>query len=168
MSKSEGKMQLPKVTIDEFFSTKEERDNRNKEYVTVIPIKEISNFPNHPYQVREDDEMYEMANSIKERGVLHPVLVRPKKDGGYEMISGHRRKKACELSGIKEIKAIVREMTDEEATITMVDCNKQREKVLPSEKAFAYKLKLEALKRQGKRNDLTSSPVGTKLNKKGT
>ena len=170
MTKKENEMHLPKMTPDEFFSTQEERDNKNKEYVKDIPIKEISNFPNHPYKViDDDDEMKEMVKSVKELGVLHPVLVRPKQDGGYEMISVHRRKRAVELAGIEEITAIVREMTDDEAIITMVDCNKQREKVLPSEKAFAYKMRLEAMKRQGARNDLsTSVPLGQKLENKTT
>lgn len=159
----EEKMKLPKVTLDDFLSTQEERDNKKKEYVTIIPVKEITNFPNHPYKVRDDEEMFSMAETVKQFGVIHPVLVRPKQNGGYEMISGHRRKRACEIAGVTEIKAIIREMTDEEATIIMVDSNNQREKILPSEKAFAYKMKLEAMKKQGKRNDLTSSPTATKL-----
>ena len=107
-----------------------------------------------------------LYNTRRKKGVIHPVIVRPKKDGTYEMISGHRRKRACELAGIKEIPAIVRDMSDEDAIIYMVDSNKQRERILPSEKAFAYKMKLEAMKRQGQRNDLeTSSPTATKLNK---
>lgn len=155
--KKEEKMHLPKVTIDDFFTTQEERDKKDLEYGSMIPVKEITNFPNHPYQVREDEEMLNMAESIKKFGIIHPVIVRKKENGGYEMISGHRRKRACEIAGFKEIKAIVRELTDDEATILMVDSNNQREKVLPSEKAFAYKMKLEAMKRQGKRNDLTSA-----------
>ena len=131
----------------------------------MIPIDKIEDFPNHPYQVKDNDEMREFAENIKANGVVMPVIVRPLKEGTYEMISGHRRKRACQLAGIKEIKAIVRELTDEQAIIQMVDSNKQREKILPSEKAFAYKMKLEAIKKQGKRNDLiTSSPVATKLN----
>lgn len=149
MKENEEKMHLPKVTLDDFFTTQEERDNKNREYVTIIPIKEISDFPNHPYKVRDDDEMFSMAETVKQFGVIHPVVVRKKENGGYEMISGHRRKRACEIAGITHIKAIVREMTDEEATIIMVDSNKQREKILPSEKAFAYKMKLEAEKHQG-------------------
>lgn len=161
--KKEEKMHLPKVTIDDFFTTQEERDKKDLEYVSMIPVKEITNFPNHPYQVREDEEMLNMAESIKKFGIIHPVIVRKKKNGGYEMISGHRRKRACEIAGFKEIKAIVRELTDDEATILMVDSNNQREKVLPSEKAFAYKMKLEAMKRQGQRNDLTSATELQKL-----
>lgn len=169
MQNKEERMHLPKVTIDDFFTTQEEREAQKREQVHIIPIKEIYNFPNHPYQVKDDEEMEEMVNTVKSSGVINPVIVRPKQNGGYEMISGHRRKRACEIAGIKEIKAIVREMSDEEAIIAMVDSNKQREKVLPSEKAFAYKMKLEAMKKQGKRNDLiTSSPTATKLNEKGT
>lgn len=159
----EEKMHLPKVTIDDFFTTQEERDKKDLEYVSMIPVKEIANFPNHHYKVREDEEMLNMAESIKKFGIIHPVIVRKKENGGYEMISGHRRKRACEIAGFKEIKAIVRELTDDEAIILMVDSNKQREKVLPSEKAFAYKMKLEAMKRQGQRNDLTSATELQKL-----
>lgn len=164
----EEKMKLPKMTLDEFFTTQDERDNKNREYVRMIPVKEITNFPNHPYKVKDDDEMFSMAETVKQFGVIHPVLVRPKENGGYEMISGHRRKRACEIAGRTEIKAIVREMTDEEATIVMVDSNNQREKILPSEKAFAYKMKLDAMKKQGKRNDLTSAPEEQKLKNKTT
>ena len=164
----EEKMKLPKITLDDMFLSQEERDNKNREYVKVIPINEITSFPNHPYKVREDDELLSMVRTIKEFGVIHPVLVRPKKDGGYEMISGHRRKRACQIAGITEIKAIVREMTDEEATIAMVDSNNQREQILPSEKAFAFKMKLEAMKKQGQRNDLTSAPTEQKLQWKTT
>ena len=162
MSKNEEKMHLPKITLDDFLSSQEERDNAKLEKVQMIPVDKITDFPNHPYRVVEDDEMFNMAESIKKWGVIHPVIVRPKEDGIYEMISGHRRKRASEIAGRNEIKAIVRNMTDEEAIITMVDSNKQREKVLPSEKAFAYKMKLEAMKRQGQRNDLTSVPLAQK------
>ena len=162
MSKNEEKMHLPKITLDDFLSSQEERDNAKLEKVQMIPLDKITDFPNHPYRVVEDDEMFNMAESVKKWGVIHPVIVRPKEDGTYEMISGHRRKRASEIAGRNEIKAIVREMTEEEAIITMVDSNKQREKVLPSEKAFAYKMKLEAMKRQGQRNDLTSVPLAQK------
>lgn len=162
MSKNEEKMHLPKITLDDFLSSQEERDNTKLEKVQMIPVDKIADFPKHPYRVVEDDEMFNMAESIKKWGVIHPVIVRPKEDGTYEMISGHRRKRASEIAGRNEIKAIVRNMTDEEAIITMVDSNKQREKVLPSEKAFAYKMKLEAMKRQGQRNDLTSVPTAQK------
>ena len=159
--KKEEKMHLPKVTIDDFFTTQEERDKKDLEYVSMIPVKEIENFPNHPYQVREDEEMLNMAESIKKFGIIHPVIVRKKENGSYEMISGHRRKFASELAGLETIPCIVRELTDDEATIIMVDSNLQREKILPSEKAFAYKLKMEALSHQGK--VATSRQVGDKL-----
>lgn len=168
MEKKEEKMHLPKISYDEFFTSQEERDLRKLEHIQIIPIKEITSFPNHPYKVRDNEEMFDLAENIKEWGVSQPIIVRPKVNGGYEMISGHRRKRACEIAGIKEIKAIVREMTDEEAIIQMVNSNKQREKVLPSEKAFAYKMKMEALNKQGKRNDLTSAPVVHKLDKNKT
>ena len=161
MKEKEEKMHFPK--IDDFFTTQEERDAEKLEKVEKIAVSSISNFPNHPYQVKENEEMEDFVENIKENGVIHPVIVRPKEDGTYEMISGHRRKRACELAGIKEIPAIVRDMSDEEATILMVDSNKQRERILPSEKAFAYKMKLEAMKKQGKRNDLTSRPMVDKL-----
>lgn len=161
MKEKEEKMHFPK--IDDFFTTQEERDAEKLEKVEKIAVSSISNFPNHPYQVKENEEMEDFVENIKENGVIHPVIVRTKEDGTYEMISGHRRKRACELAGIKEIPAIVREMSDEDATILMVDSNKQREKILPSEKAFAYKMKLEAMKKQGKRNDLTSRPMVDKL-----
>ena len=168
MKEKEERMHLPKITLDDFLSTQEERDAKKLEKVQMIPLDKITDFPNHPYRVVEDEEMSNMADSIVKRGLIHPVIVRPKKDGTYEMISGHRRKMASQMAGMTEIKAIVREMSDEEAIITMVDSNKQRERVLPSEKAFAYKMKSEALKRQGQRTDLTSVPVAQKLEKKTT
>ena len=138
-------------------------NNGKTETVVMIPIKEISNFPNHPFKVREDEKMLETVASIKKHGVVFPAIVRKKENGGYEMISGHRRKKACQIAEITEMPCIVRELTDEEATILMVDTNVQREEILPSEKAFAFKMKLEAIKKQGKRIDLTSTPVEKKL-----
>lgn len=162
--KEEKRMELPKITIDDLFTTQEERDNKNIERIIEISINEITDFPNHPYKVIDNEEMKELSESIKENGLIIPVIVRPNKKGGYEMISGHRRKRATELAGITEIKAIVKDLKDDEAIIMMVDSNQnQREEVLPSEKAFAYKMKMEALKRQGKRNDLTSCPMDTKL-----
>ena len=162
MKEKEEKMHFPK--IDDFFTTQEERDEQKLEKVEKIAVSSISNFPNHPYQVKDNEEMEDFVENIKQKGVIHPVIVRPKEDGTYEMISGHRRKRACELAGIKEIPAIVRDMSDEDAIIYMVDSNKQRERILPSEKAFAYKMKLEAMKRQGQRNDLTTSvPTAQKL-----
>ena len=133
------------------------------EYVTNIPVEKLKPFPNHPFQVRDDDSMKETVESIKTYGVLQPVIVRTTKDGDYEILSGHRRKHACELAGRKTIPAIVRELDDDAAIIFMVDSNLQRENILPSERATAYKMKLEALKRQGARTDLTSAQVVPKL-----
>ena len=133
------------------------------EYITNIPVEKLKPFPNHPFQVRDDDSMNETVESIKTYGVLQPAIVRPSKDGDYEILSGHRRKRACELAGRKTIPAIVRELDDDAAIIFMVDSNLQRENILPSERAAAYKMKMEALKRQGLRTDLTSTQVVSKL-----
>lgn len=164
MANKERKMYLP--SIDDLFSSQEDRDNDKLEKIVNINMNEIDDFPEHPFKVNVNDEMAEMVESIKEKGVLVPTIVRQKEDGRYEMISGHRRKKASELIGMETIPCIVRDLTDEEATIIMVDSNLQRERILPSEKAFAYKLKLEALSHQGKRTDLTSVPVAHKLKNK--
>ena len=157
----EIKMPLPSAA--DLFSTQEERDNESRESVREIPLEEISDFPNHPFKVKMDESMADMAESVKQYGVLVPALVREKPEGGYEMIAGHRRKMASELAEKKEIPCIVRNLTNDEAIIIMVDSNLQREQILPSEKAFAYKMKLDAMKRQGKRTDLTSEPVAWKL-----
>ena len=154
-------MNLP--TVDDLFSTQEERDNENREYVKAIPLDQICDFPNHPFKVRMDEKMLEMIESVREYGVLSPAVVRPKGDGTYEMIAGHRRKLASQMADRSEMPCIVRDLTDEEATIIMVDSNLQREEILPSEKAFAYKMKLDAMKKQGQRTDLTSRPLGEKL-----
>lgn len=135
----------------------------NIETVVMIPIENISNFPNHPFKVKDDEKMMETVASIKNNGVLIPAIIRPKENGKYEMVSGHRRKRACEIANKIEMPCIIRNLNDDEATILMVDSNVQREEILPSERAFAYKMKLEALKHQGKRVDLTSTPVGEKL-----
>ena len=149
---------------NDLFSTQEERDNAQRSYVTDLTAAEISDFPNHPFKVRMDEAMQEMTESVKQYGVLVPTLVRPKPEGGYEMVAGHRRKKAADLAGLAEIPCIVRQLTDDEATIIMVDSNLQREQILPSEKAFAYKMKLDAMKRQqGERTDLTSATPLQKL-----
>lgn len=153
---------LGMTPLDDLFSTDESRAEAQLEKVIKLNPAEISDFPNHPFKVRQDDDMAEMVESIKKYGVLVPALVRPKEDGGYEMVAGHRRKFAASLAGVSKISCIVRSLTDDEATIVMVDSNLQREKILPSEKAFAYKMKLEAIKRQGQRNDLTSRPLDTK------
>lgn len=153
---------LGMTPLDDLFSTDESRAEAQLEKVIKLNPDEISDFPNHPFKVRQDDDMAEMVESIKKYGVLVPALVRPKEDGGYEMVAGHRRKFAASLAGVSEIPCIVRSLTDDEATIVMVDSNLQREKILPSEKAFAYKMKLAAMKRQGQRNDSTSRPLDTK------
>ena len=137
------------------FTTQEERDNAQRSYVIDLPAAEISDFPNHPFKVRMDESMVELADSVKQHGILVPSLVRPMPDGSYQMVSGHRRKRAAELAELPTVPCIVRELTDDEAIIIMVDSNLQRERVLPSEKAFAYKMKLDAMKRQGERTDLT-------------
>ena len=134
-----------------------------EERITQLPLSELHNFPNHPFKVRDDEAMQETTESIKQYGVLVPAIVRPREDGGYEIIAGHRRKHGSELAGLKTIPCIVREMDDATATILMVDSNIQRENILPSERAQAYKMKLEALKRQGVRNDLTSPQVAAKF-----
>ena len=162
MAKSrEINMNLP--SADDLFTTQEERDHKNQEYVKNISLFEITDFPNHPFKVRMDAKMVETIESVREHGVLVPALVREKPTGGYEMISGHRRKMASELAGLENIPCIVRNLSDDEAVIVMVDSNLQREEILPSEKAFAYKMKLEAMSRQGQRSDLTSGQVDQKL-----
>lgn len=149
--------------LDDLFSTDESRAEAQLEKVVTLNPADISDFPNHPFKVKQDEAMVEMVDSVKLYGVLAPALVRPKADGGYEMVAGHRRKCAATLAGITEMPCIVRNLTDDEATIIMVDSNLQRETILPSEKAFAYKMKLEAMKRQGQRSDLTSTPLEPKL-----
>ena len=144
------------TSVDDLFSTEESRAEAENEHVQEIPITEIDGFPEHPFHVDMDDAMSEMVESIKRFGVLSPAVARQKEDGRYELISGHRRKKACEFAGIEKMPVIIRNMDRDEAVIFMVDSNLQRERLLPSEKAFSYKMKLDAMKRQGKRNDLTS------------
>ena len=153
---------LGMTPLDDLFSTDESRAEAQLEKVVTLNPADISDFPNHPFKVKQDEAMAEMVDSVKRYGVLVPALVRPKADGGYEMVAGHRRKCAATLAGITEMPCIVRNLTDDEATIIMVDSNLQRETILPSEKAFAYKMKLEAMKRQGQRSDLTSTPLVSK------
>ena len=154
------------TSVDSIFTTQEERDNAQRSYVIDLPAAQISDFPNHPFKVRMDESMVELADSVKQHGILVPSLVRPMPDGSYQMLSGHRRKQAAELAELPTVPCIVRELTDDEAIIIMVDSNLQRERVLPSEKAFAYKMKLDAMRRQqGERTDLTSVPLGQKLGK---
>ena len=156
MEKNIPKAPLPKVSLDELFSTQKERDEADLEKVVEIEISSIDDFPNHPFKVINNDDMKQMVESIKENGVLLPVIIRKKDNDRYEMISGHRRKFASKLAKLEKIPCIIKELTDEEATIIMVDSNMQREKILPSERAFAYKMKLEAIKHQGKK-DITSA-----------
>jgi len=154
-------LNLPSVA--DLFSSQEEREDAAKEKVEEIALSDIGEFPNHPFQIREDEEMQKMVASIRQYGVLNPVIVRPNEKGRYEMVSGHRRKRSCELAGIETIPCLIRDMTRDEAIIYMVDSNMQREHVLPSEKAMAFKMKLEALNRQGSRTDLASVQVGQRL-----
>lgn len=154
---------LGMTPLDDLFSTDESRAEAQLEKVVTLNPADISDFPNHPFKVKQDEAMAEMVDSVRQYGVLVPALVRPKADGGYEMVAGHRRKCAAMLAGITEMPCIIRNLTDDEATIIMVDSNLQRETILPSEKAFAYKMKLEAMKRQGQRSDLTSAPLEPKL-----
>lgn len=154
-------------SVDDLFSTEESRAEAKRDSVIDIPVSQISNFPNHPFKVHNDEAMQEMTESVKHYGVLVPGLVRQMEDGSFQMVSGHRRKMASELAGKETVPCIVRNLTDDEAIIIMVDSNLQREKVLPSEKAFAYKMKLEAMRRQqGERTDLTCVPLGHKLESK--
>ncbi len=160
MTKSDKKMHLPEIA-DDLFTTQEEREK--VAVVRSIKIENIVDFPNHPFKVRQDENLNKMVESINEMGVVNPIIVRPAVGGKYEIISGHRRKFASVIANKIEIPAIVKNLTDDEATILMVDSNIQREELLPSEKAFAYKMKMDALKHQGLRNDLTSCPMDTKL-----
>lgn len=157
------KIDLGLTGYDELFMDDKERQEIRLPRIHDIPLDLIDDFPGHPYQVRMDEDMDQLVESIKERGIITPVTLRPKDDGRYEMVSGHRRKKACEIAGMTTIKADVRDMSRDDAIILMVESNLQRSVILPSEKAFSYKMRMEALKRQGQRTDLTSSPVGTKL-----
>ena len=151
------------TSVDSLFTTQAEREEAKLTRVEEIPIELIDDFPNHPYKIRMDDSMARLIESVSEHGVLEPALVRPKPDGRYEMVAGHRRKEASIQAQIPVMRCIVQDMTDDQAVIIMVDSNLHREEILPSEKAFAYRMKLDAMKRQGKRTDLTSDPVGQKL-----
>lgn len=157
----ETKIEL--TAYDDLFQTDESRGEAKLSKIRDIPISEIDEFPDHPFKVLMDEDMEQLVESIKRNGVMTPATVRLKEDGRYELISGHRRKKACELAGLETLKCEVKELTRDEAIIVMVESNLQRSVILPSEKAFAYKMRLEAMKRQGERSDLTSSPMGTKL-----
>ena len=150
-------------SLDELFSSQEERDDAKLKRIYEIPLTEIDPFPDHPYKVRDDEDMMNLVESVRVNGIITPATVRKKEDGRYELLSGHRRKRACELAGLPTLRCDVVEMDRDEATVFMVESNFQRTTILPSEKAFAYKMRLEAMNRQGKRTDLTSSPLGTKL-----
>ncbi len=162
-AKDDMRASIKLATVADLFSTEESRADQQREKVLDILLSEIRDFPDHPFKVKADEAMLEMADSVKQYGVLVPGLVRPKADGGYEMVAGHRRKKASELAGRETMPCIVRELDDDQATIIMVDSNLQRENIAPSEKAFAYKMKLEAMNRQGQRTDLTSRQLVGKL-----
>ena len=161
--KSVQKIDLGLTGYDELFMNDAERKENKLPRIYDIPLSEIDDFPDHPFKVKLDEDMDQLVQSIKERGIITPVTLRPKEDGRYEIVSGHRRRKACELAGFDTVKAEVREMTRDEAIILMVESNLQRSVILPSEKAFSYKMRLEAMNRQGQRTDLTCDPVGHKL-----
>lgn len=159
--KEEINLNLP--SVDDLFTTQKERDEIKLKKIYDIPLEEIDDFPNHPYKVKDDEDMMNLVESIREYGVITPATLRRKEDGRYEILSGHRRKRACELAGIKTLRAEIVEMSIDEAVIFMVDSNLQRTTILPSEKAFSYKMRLEAMNRQGQRTDLTLTPVVSKL-----
>ena len=149
--------------LDDLFTTQAQREEERLSKIRDIPLELIDDFPDHPFKVRDDEDMQQLVESIKERGVITPATVRQKEDGRYELVSGHRRKRACELAGFETLRSEIVDLNRDEATILMVESNFQRSEILPSEKAFAYKMRLEAMKRQGERTDLTSRPVGNKL-----
>ena len=154
--------------LDDLFTTQAQRDEEQLSKIRDIPLELIDDFPDHPFKVRDDEDMMQLVESVKERGVITPATVRQKEDGRYELVSGHRRKRACELAGFETLRSEIVDLNRDEATILMVESNFQRSEILPSEKAFAYKMRLEALSRQGKRTDLTSNPLGRKLDGKET
>ena len=160
MAKKKSDFTLP--TLDSLFSTQQEREYEKLDKIRDIPLELIDDFPDHPYKVKDDEDMMQLAESIKERGVLTPAVLRQKDDGRYELVSGHRRKRACELAGLTTLRSEVKDLTRDEAIMYMVESNFQRTTILPSEKAFAYKMRLEAMNRQGKRSDLTSVPLAQK------
>ena len=153
------------TSVDSLFTTQQERDEANLKKIYDIPICEIDDFPEHPYQVNDDEDMDRLVESIKERGIITPATVRKKDDGRYELISGHRRKRACELAGLESLRCDIVDLTRDEAIVLMVESNYQRSNILPSEKAFAYKMRLDAMNRQGKRENSTSVPLGQKLSR---
>ena len=156
------------TTLDDLFTSQAQRDEEQLSKIRDIPLELIDDFPDHPFKVRDDEDMMQLVESVKERGVITPATVRQKEDGRYELVSGHRRKRACELAGFETLRSEIVDLNRDEATILMVESNFQRSEILPSEKAFAYKMRLEALSRQGKRTDLTSNPLGRKSDGKET
>ena len=161
MPKRKSDFDLPKY--DDLFSTQEERDEAKLDKIRDIPLELIDDFPDHPFHVRDDEDMQQLVDSIKSRGVLTPAVLREKEDGKYELVSGHRRKRACEIVGLSTLRSEIKDLSRDEAIIYMVESNFQRSSILPSEKAFSYKMRLEAMKRQGQRSDLTSTPLVSKL-----
>lgn len=160
---AERKSDFALPTLDDLFSTQQEREDAKLEKIRDIPLDLIDDFPDHPFHVRDDEDMVQLVESIKSNGVLTPAVLRPKEDGRYELVSGHRRKRACELAGLTTLRSEIKDLTRDEAIVYMVESNFQRTTILPSEKAFAYKMRLEAIKRQGQRTDLTCAPVEHKL-----
>ncbi len=163
MKQSQTKIDLGISPLDELFMDEKTRTENKLPKIYDIPLSEIDPFPDHPFQIRMDEDMEQLVESVKERGIITPVILRPKEDGRYEIVSGHRRTKACELAGIPTVRAEIRDLTRDEAIILMVESNLQRSVILPSEKAFSYKMRLDAMKRQGMRTDLTCRPVGEKF-----
>lgn len=161
----ERKSDFALPTLDDLFSTQQEREDAKLEKIRNIPLDLIDDFPDHPFHVRDDEDMTQLVESIKANGVLTPAVLRQKEDGRYEIVSGHRRKRACELAGLTTLRSEIKDLTRDEAIVYMVESNFQRTTILPSEKAFAYKMRLEAIKRQGQRTDLTSATLLQKLGK---
>ena len=168
MTERKSDFTLPTNMLDDLFSTQEERDDAKLSKIRDIPLIEIDDFPAPPFKVRDDEDMIQLVESVKKRGVITPATVRQKENGRYELVSGHRRKRACELAGFESLRCEIVNLDRDAATVLMVESNYQRSQILPSEKAFAYKMRLDALSRQGKRTDLTSDPVGGKWNGKET
>lgn len=162
---TERKSDFALPTLDDLFSTQQEREDAKLEKIRDIPLDLIDDFPDHPFHVRDDEDMVQLVESIKANGVLTPAVLRQKEDGRYEIVSGHRRKRACELAGLTTLRSEIKDLTRDEAIVYMVESNFQRTTILPSEKAFAYKMRLEAIKRQGQRTDLTSATLLQKLGK---
>lgn len=160
---AERKSDFALPTLDDLFSTQQEREDAKLEKIRNIPLDMIDDFPDHPFHVKDDEDMVQLVESIKSNGVLTPAVLRQKEDGRYELVSGHRRKRACELAGLTTLRSEIKDLTRDEAIVYMVESNFQRTTILPSEKAFAYKMRLEAIKRQGQRTDLTCAPVEHKL-----